>query len=133
MERKLKKALLYGTTIFMFGCTPALAYQFQDHYKTVINQTPHTVEVCTKGNGNSEIENFITGAIIGGVIGNNIKGEQNGGAIGSMLGGIVNTERNKGNKCRTETRYTEQQQTVYSHTTVTFDYEGKQYTLNFRK
>ena len=129
----MKKEILLGSLMIVSGCSYAHAYQFQDHYKTVINQTPHTVEVCTKGNGKSDLDNFLTGAIIGGVIGNNIKGEQNGGAIGGMLGGIVNTERNKGDKCRTETRYTEKQQSVYSHTTVTFDYEGKQYTLNFRK
>ncbi len=133
MERNLKKTILCGTTIFMLGCNPALAYQFQDHYKTVINQTPHTVEVCTKGNGKTDLDNFVTGAITGGVIGNNIPGEKNGGAIGGMLGGILNSEKNKANQCRTETRYTENQQTVYSHTTVTFDYEGKQYTLSFRK
>jgi hypothetical protein len=119
--------------MILLGSNHAYAYQFQDHFKTVINQIPHTVEVCTKGNGKSDLDNFLTGAIIGGAIGNNIKGEENGGAIGGILGGIVNTERNKGNQCRTETRYTEEQQLVYSHTTVTFTYEGRQYTLSFNK
>ena len=38
-----------------------------------------------------------------------------------------------GNVCRTETRYNEEARTVYSHSTITFVYEGKQYKLNFKK
>ena len=34
--------------------------------------------------------------------------------------------------CSVETRYDEERQTVYSHSIVTFEYNGKQYTLRFR-
>jgi uncharacterized protein YcfJ len=105
----------------------------RDHYKTVVVQNPYTVEVCTQGNGQSDLSNFLTGAIIGGAIGNNIPGEKNGGAIGGVLGGILNTERNKSPQCRTETRYTEETKEVYSHSTVTFTHEGRTYSLRFQK
>lgn len=111
----------------------AFAETTQDHYKTVIVKKPYTVEVCTEGNGQSDLSNFLTGALIGGAIGNNIPGEKNGGAAGAVIGGILNTERNKTPQCKTETRYEEETQSVYSHSTVTFTHEGRIYTLRFTK
>jgi hypothetical protein len=96
-------------------------------------QNPYTVEVCTNGNNKSEVQNFLEGAIVGGAIGNNIPGEENGGALGAFLGGVLNTERNKGPQCRTETRYEEEQRVIYSHSTITFTHEGRTYTLRFAK
>ena len=109
----------------------------KDHYKSVIVQKPYTVEVCTQGGSSnkSDIQNFLEGAIVGGAIGNNIPGENNGGALGAFLGGVYNTERNKNQRprCRTETRYEEERREVYSHSTIVFTYEGRQYSLNFKK
>jgi len=117
----------------MLISTPAMAEATRDHYKTVIVKKPYTVEVCTQGSSKSGIESFIEGAIVGGAIGNNVPGEKNGGALGAFLGGVYNTERNKGPKCNVETRYEEEQKTIYSHSTVTFTHEGRQYTLQFNK
>jgi uncharacterized protein YcfJ len=117
----------------MLIATPAMAESTQDHYKQVIVKKPYSVEVCTQGSGKSDVENFIEGAIIGGAIGNNVPGEKNGGALGAFLGGVYNTERNKGPKCQVETRYEEEYKEVYSHSTVTFMHEGRQYTLRFNK
>lgn len=129
----MKHTLTAAAILAMAGCSAAIAEETQDHYKTVIMKKPFTVEVCEEGNNKSDLENFITGAIVGGAIGNNIPGEKNGGATGAILGGLLNSERNKGPKCRTETRYEEEQKTVYSHSTVTFRHEGRQYTLRFTK
>lgn len=130
------KTLIIATGLILLSTT-AYAQNITDHYKTVIVQKPYTVEVCTQGKGNnkSDITNFLEGAIVGGAIGNNIPGEKNGGALGAFLGGVLNTERNKdkGPQCRTETRYEEEQQTIYSHSTITFTYEGKQQSLSFKK
>lgn len=122
----------------LVGCSPALAETTQDHFKQVIVKKPYTVEVCFDGgtgNNKTDIQNFLEGAIIGGAIGNNIPGEKNGGALGAFLGGVYNTEqnKNKGPQCQKETRYEEERQTIYSHSTVTFTHEGKQYTLRFQK
>lgn len=131
----LQKVLFFGAmvSITMAGIDYASAETTQDHYKQVIVKKPYSVEVCTEGNGSSNLENFITGAIVGGAIGNNIPDEKGGGALGAILGGALNTERNKGPKCVTETRYEEEYQTIYSHSTVTFIHEGKQYTLRFNR
>ena len=127
------KKIILATLASLVVCSPAVAEVVQDHFKTVVVQNPYTVEVCTNGNNKSEIQNFLEGAIVGGAIGNNIPGEENGGALGAFLGGVLNTERNKGPQCRTETRYEEEQRTIYSHSTVTFTHEGKTYTLRFSK
>lgn len=115
------------------AATPAFAETTQDHYKQVIVKKPYTIEVCTEGNGKSDLNNFLEGAIIGGAIGNNIQGEKNGGALGAFLGGVLNTEKNKGNQCRKETRYEEEYKEMYSHSTVTFQHNGRTYTLRFQK
>lgn len=107
--------------------------EIQDHYKEVIVQKPYTVEVCTQGNGKSKLGNFLEGAIIGGIIGNNIPGEDGGGALGAIVGGALNAESNTGPQCRTETRYEEEITTIYSHSTIRFYHEGKSYSLTFNK
>ena len=62
--------------LVLASCGVARAEQVRDHLKTVIIKKPYTVEVCQdRSNGSSDIENFITGAIIGGAIGNNVPGD----------------------------------------------------------
>ena len=131
----LKKLLLTSAIVSftMAGNGLAQAQTVQDHYKNVIIKKPYSVQVCTEGNGKSDLTNLLEGAIIGGAIGNNIPGEDGGGAMGAIIGGLLNSENNKGQQCRTETRYDEEYQSVYSHSTVTFYYNGRQYTLRFNK
>ena len=131
----LRKLLLASAIVSftMAGNGLAQAQTVQDHYKNIIIKKPNSVQVCTQGNGKSDLSNLLEGAIIGGAIGNNIPGEDGGGAMGAIIGGLLNSENNKGQQCRTETRYDEEYQSVYSHSTVTFYYNGRQYTLRFNK
>ena len=130
--RKLCIISVIISTTFI-GTAYAEQLNVNDHYKTVINKKPYTVEVCVEGNNKSEVQNFLEGAIVGGAIGNNIPGEKNGGALGAFLGGVLNTERNKGAHCKMETRYEEEQIQVYSHSTASFYHEGRYYNLRFNK
>lgn len=120
---------------FALALLPSVAFAetTENHFKTVIVKKPYSVEVCTQGNGKSDFQNLLEGAIVGGAIGNNIPGEKNGGAAGAIIGGLLNSERNKGTQCRVETRYEEETQTVYSHSTVTFIHEGRSYTVRFQR
>ena len=133
------RTTIFASSLVLIAASSAgaQANNINDHYKDVIVQQPYTVEVCSQGGGNgkSELQNFLEGAIIGGAIGNNIPGENGGGAMGAFIGGILNNENNKnsGPVCRTETRYNEQRQRVYSHSTITFTYNGRQHTLRFNK
>ena len=71
----VKKLLLTSAIVsFTMASGLAQAETVQDHYKNVIVQKPYTVQVCTQGNGKSDITNLLEGAIIGGAIGNNIPG-----------------------------------------------------------
>ena len=109
----------------------------QDHYKNIIKRTPQVVEVCSERNvSGDKTGDTLLGAIIGGAIGQNItKDLPDGATAGAIIGGILGNQNStaSGNICRTETRYTEQSKTVYSHSTITFVYEGKQYSVNFKK
>ena len=107
--------------------------QVQDHYKNIIYKTPSQVEVCyDRQVSGDKTGDAIKGAIIGGILGNNIKGEKDGGAIGAIIGGMLghsNSGATGGTKrvCQVETRYSEESRRVYSHSTISFIYEGKSY------
>ena len=113
--------------------------QVQDHYKNIIYKTPSQVEVCYDRNvSGDKTGDALKGAIIGGILGNNIKGEKDGGAIGAIIGGMLghsNSGAIGGTKrvCQVETRYSEESKRVYSHSTISFIYEGKSYRVNFKK
>ena len=112
----------------------------EHHFLSVIEQTPYQVEVCknVKVSGDKSGDT-LTGAIIGGIIGNNVTRDlPDGGTAGAILGGILghmNSDARSEIKkvCNIETRYEEVQKEVYSHSTITFWSGGKQYTLRFKK
>ena len=118
-----------------------------DHYNGVVKQIPYDVEVCKRvrqGTGDGSATNEIIGAIFGGAIGNQF-GEGDGKdamtLAGMFLGaslahddelaqgpGVITT------KCYIETRYEESVQTkVYSHSTLNFTINGKNYKFDFVK
>ena len=112
----------------------------QDHYKMVITQKPYNVEVCRQvTTSEDKTGDTLKGAIIGGIIGNNVtKNVDNGGAVGALLGGIIghnNSNATGGTRrvCNVQTRYNEEVVEVYSHSVVTFYHNGRQYSLRFQK
>ena len=111
----------------------------QDHYKVVIEQKPYRVEVCRDMSvSGDKTGDTLKGAIIGGIIGNNVGDVDNGGALGAVLGGMIghnNSNATGGTKrqCSIETRYQEESQEVYSHSTITFYDNGRKYTLKYNK
>ena len=114
----------------------------QDHYKSIIQQQPYQVEVCQDVSiGGDRTHDTLRGALLGGIIGNNVtKNMPDGGTAGAILGGILgnmNSDARGGTQrqCSYQTRYNEvQQNNVYSHSTITFtDANGRQHKLKFRK
>ena len=138
-ENKMKHLTL-GAIGFIASCFVINSVKadttVQDHYKEVIQKKPYQVEVCYEARGDKTGDTLL-GAIIGGAIGQNItKDLPDGATAGAIIGGILgnqNSTASGGVKCRYETRYNEQQKTIYSHSTISFIYEGKQYKLDFKK
>ncbi len=142
------KTLVTATAIALMGTSvfaneAATDVRVFDHVKTVTTNIPVTTTECqnvqvpiygqVQQQGNA-VEGAIGGAIIGGIIGNNVGNIENGGALGAVIGMMLG--HNKTNKtaciqrkCKTELRWKEEQRTVYSHSHITFWYEGKKYTL----
>ena len=132
-----------GFVAFCFVANSADSHDnttIQDHYKKMLSTKNHIqlksgYDQQTSGDKTGDA---IKGAIIGGLLGNNIKGEQDGGAIGAVIGGMLghaNSNATGGTRtvCNVETRYNEERQTIYSHSTITFVYEGKQYDPKLQK
>ena len=126
--------------VLMFTTNANADTQVQDHYKNIIYKTPSQVEVCyDRQVSGDKTGDTIMGGIIGGVIGNNItKDLPDGGTAGAIIGSILgnmNSNASGGTRtvCKTETRYSEESKTMYSHSTIKFEYHGKMYTLKFKK
>ena len=138
----MNKLIVAGVLTLM--STSAMAETVTDHFKSIIEQTPYRVEVCKDVviQGKTDQGSAIIGGIIGGVIGNQFgKGGGKAAAtgIGAMTGAILGGNNNKSTpsttqrQCQIETRYEESQREVYSHSIVTFMYNGKQQRLKFTK
>ena len=118
-----------------------------DHYKNVIQQTPYRVEVCqdrVQHSGDGSATNELVGALFGGAIGNSFgKGDGKdamtlfGALMGASLAHDDELANNPGTKtvtvCVVQTRYEEEVSEVYSHSTITFRLEGRNYSLDFLK
>lgn len=135
----MRRTILLLPLMLLATCSPAIAADIVDHNKVVIEQTPYYVEVCRdEQRSGDKTGDMLKGAIIGGVLGNNIKGEQDGGAIGAIIGGMLghsNSDATGGTErvCSRETRYKETERVVYSHSTITFMHRGVTYNLRFQK
>ena len=113
--------------------------EVRDHQKTIIKRTPQVVEVCSERKiSGDKTADTILGAIIGGAIGQNItKDLPDGATAGAIIGGILGNQNSTINgkemRCRNMTRYKESMETIYSHSTITFNYNGRTYRARFQK
>ena len=151
MSERTKSFVMYGMVAFAFflalmnlvkeaRATQPYNVDVKDYTKTVIKRTPQVVEVCSERRvSGDKTADTILGAIIGGAIGQNItKDLPDGATAGAIIGGILgnqNSTANDGTKlvCNKTTRYKESMETIYSHSTITFNYYGKTYTVRFQK
>jgi uncharacterized protein YcfJ len=139
----MKKVLIFTTTLFVTFAVSAQAdvsAKITDHYKTVENRTPHYVDVCNDVNVSGDRSgDMLRGAIIGGIIGNNVtKNLPDGGTAGAIIGGLFghsNSTATGGTQrqCHTETRYTTSSSRVYDYSLMSFYYNGKYQRVKFRK
>ena len=148
MKTFIKATIVIWSLAFLGGfitgksafATQPYNVEVRDYQKTVIKRTPQVVEVCSeKKVSGDKTADTILGAIIGGAIGQNVtKDLPDGATAGAIIGGILgnqNSTANDGTKlvCDKMTRYKESMETIYSHSTITFNYYGKTYTVRFQK
>ena len=138
-------ALLFCLVLYTQVKADTVNGHIQDHYKSIVQQTPHNQQVCSEvyvpNRNTAGPDNMLSGAIIGGIIGNNVtKNLPDGGTAGAIIGGLLGlqNEQNAGGsyqtRCSTRTTYTESQKTVYSHSTITFtDNTGTRRTIKYYK
>ena len=123
----------------LLASNAASAETTQDHYKDVYHKTPHTVEVCYDQQvSGDKTGDTLKGALLGGILGNNVGDIKNGGAAGAIIGGMIghnNSTATGGTQtvCQLETRYDEEQVSVYSHSVIKFEYNNRVYTATFKK
>ena len=97
----------------MASCTPAIASDVEDIYVTKTIRVPHTHQVCEDVyHGGDKSGDMLRGAIIGGIIGNNVtKDLPDGGTAGAIIGGMLghqNSDATGGTRrvCRVAVSYT---------------------------
>lgn len=139
----MKKAILFTTGVFVTFAVTAQAdvsAKITDHYKDVINTQPYQVEVCSNVHVPGDRSgDMLRGAIIGGIIGNNVtKNLPDGGTAGAIIGGLFghsnsNATGGTQRQCRTETHYNDSHERVYDYSVMTFYYDGKRQRVRFRK
>lgn len=147
----MKTILIAATALLVASTASADARDrnIRDVYKTQTTTHPVQEQVCEQVQvPNPSREQFdqngaIVGGIIGGLIGSQIgKGDGNKAAIG--VGAITGTiiggkqeDRNTGyhteERCTVKTRYRTTYQEVYSHSEITFFYNGRRQTLRFQR
>ena len=121
------------------------ALNVQDHYREVIYLEPYTVEVCSKQQVSAATQADIAnaafwGAIFGAVAGDVLTDGDGGKLPGAVIGGAIganNAAEQSGTTtatvCKTETRKKSTSVNEYSHSTITFDYDGNVYEVDFIK
>ena len=117
----------------------------KDHYREVIYLEPYTVEVCSKQQVSAASQADIAnaafwGAIFGAVVGDVVTDGDGGKLPGAVIGGAIganNAAAESGTTtatvCKTETRKKSTSVNEYSHSTITFEYDGTTYEIDFIK
>jgi uncharacterized protein YcfJ len=119
--------------------------------KTVFEQIPY--EFCTnqKTPVFGVVQNrpntgaVLGGAVLGGIIGKTVTKKDGGAAVGAIIGGAIANENQKSNTstgiigyentrvCETKFKNSPREEVVYSYSTLTFDLDGQEQTIEFQK
>lgn len=143
----ISKYIVGGAAAFIGMAWAGEAY-VQDHYRDVVRQVPITQQVCSDVHVPVHVDNGPRGdaVILGGIVGNVLGAASGLGGdartIGTVIGGIAGAEMSRGNsvggyrteqRCSNVTSYSSVNERVYSHSTVSFTVEGKNYSINFKR
>jgi len=151
------KKILIATALIMsptFALADSVRAKIEDHYTSVTRQVPNTERVCNTVDipiygtvrGEASTGDALAGAIIGGVIGNQIgngSGRDAATVLGAIVGADVANKRGSSQqvitgyrqeqRCQDITTYTNVKESVYSHSTITWNENGRNLTLEFQR
>ena len=143
------KSKIIGLTAGVLFAASAMAatkhFDIKDNYREVIYLEPYTVEVCSKQQVSAASQEEIAnaafwGAIFGAVVGDVVTEGDGGKLPGAVIGGAIganNAAAESGTTtatvCKTETRKKSTSVNEYSHSTITFEYDGNVYEVDFIK
>ena len=119
--------------------------------KTVFEQIPY--EFCTKQKtpifgavqDRPNTGAVLGGAVLGGIIGKTVTKKDGGAAVGVIIGGAIANENQKSKTstgiigyentkvCKTKFKNSPREEVVYSYSTLTFDLDGQEQTIEFQK
>ena len=139
-------AIMFATTAY---ADVSIKGTVVDYYDNVVVSTPREKLICEEyqvpiygQQGSADGADVLMGMIIGGLLGKGVTGQDNGAAAGAVMGGVIAAD--KGNKrviqgyttekkCRKEIRYTDTNETRYTHSIITFKYQGRNMSVQFYK
>ena len=141
----MKKHKIIGLIFGIIFAASAMAatnhFDIKDHYHEVVYLEPYTIEVCEQQrvtNQDDLINNAFWGAIFGAVVGDVID-EDSGKVPGAVIGAAIGANEAEKNStttamvCKTETRKKSTTVNEYSHSTISFEYDGIMYEVDFIK
>jgi uncharacterized protein YcfJ len=139
-------AILFATTA---SADSSVKGNVVDYYNNIVVSTPHEKRLCEEyqvpiygQQGSADGGDVLMGMIIGGLMGKGLTGQDNGAAAGAVFGGVIAADKaNKTaiqgykteTKCRTEIRYSDRTERRYTHSIITFRYEGRDISVQFQK
>jgi len=155
----MKKTLTIATTILISFSLPANAERVnakvKDQYvteyvtKEVVDLYCEVIEVPvyeTRSRAGNAAGGALLGMIIGGVAGKAITDKDNGAAAGAIVGGIIGADQGSKPKteqvivgyreeksCYDKVTYIDEPRKIYSHSTLMFTIDGKEYKVDFVK
>ena len=146
MKYLLIIAILFATTA---TADEQVRGRVTDYYNIVVVSTPHEKRLCEDMQvpiygieGSVDGADVLMGMIIGGLMGKGLTGQDNGAAAGAVFGGVIAADKGSKRsiqgyktetKCRTEVRYSDREERRYTHSIITFRYEGRDISVQFQK
>ena len=136
-----------GLTVSIEGAKITDFYKNQTVFEQIPYQSCSTqkVPIYGKVQSQSDVGAIVGGAVLGGLIGKAVTKKDRGAAVGALVGGALANENQKTKtktgivgyesrqQCQTKFKNFPKEEIVYSYSTITFTFDGKQQTVEFQK